>query len=452
MVRDVIVAALTVAWLGSGAEAAPPFKVQSVAPSDLGAGADTLVVVTGQSLCSAPSLGWSGSGVDTLGVTFVAPTRWNVSLHIDADAPTGPRDLFARCGGTTASLGAAITISSTPPPPPPPPPVQGFTADEKASLLHLNQAMTHLLGALSDYTASVTSTYTDGANHVQVGQGTVDTAFAIHHLNSALSGLLGAITEVHGTPEFEALAASSRSNQVANAHQHLDHAIDFAQRAITHWQAARLLNPDPVYRDAVQRIITPLTWAIGEMQAHDRSLAYLNFYPTAATPNGFHTLVGPHGDYDGAMWKLWRSVVYFTRAIEDVGSAVRLGSPTGAYGNMGRPYLQLAQANRNSVAAQMMFAGIPPATKDRFFTVLDGLRALTVDAFPGTPLMLHFLSVEWQTTFFPLFGQNSSWDALISDAVMISHDAWKHSDGAAWQSMLFPDCSILNNPVGCGGT
>lgn len=30
-------------------------------------------------------------------------------------------------------------------------------------------------------------------------------------------------------------------------------------------------------------------------------------------------------------------------------------------------------------------------------------------------------------------------------------DAWQHTDQGAWMLMVFPDCSVLTNPTGCGG-
>jgi hypothetical protein len=99
----------------------------------------------------------------------------------------------------------------------------------------------------------------------------------------------------------------------------------------------------------------------------------------------------------------------------------------------------------------MVYSAVLPSDKDRFFFVLDGLKALTDDVDPGTPRALHLLAFEWQSTFLPKLGRNAAWDVLIVDALVITQDAWKHSDGAAWQTMTFPDCSILRDPSGCGG-
>jgi hypothetical protein len=395
---------------------------------------------------------WSGSGITITSGVITSATQVRLDVSVASLASGGPRDLTLICGTTSATLAAAITVIADDAPPPPPQPGGGFTLEEKASLSRLYQAMQYVLaGALSQYTALVTSSYTDQSNNFLVGQGAGDIATTMEHLNSGLSGLLGVVTETHGTPPFDALAAKSRPEQVLNAYAHLDHALVFIDRAIGSWTAARTRKADATYQDSVGQIITVLEAARRELQAFDRTLAYLDFYPLPPTPGGFRTIVGPHGDYDAAMWKLWRSVAYYTRATASVASAVRRGFPTGQYTNAGRPYINLAQVSRNSIRAQMIYAFVLPMEMDRFFAVLDGLKLLTTDEHPGTPMALHFLAFEWHATFTPKFGRDGAWDEMVMDAVVITHDAWKHSDGAAWQTMVFPDCSILNNPAGCGG-
>jgi hypothetical protein len=342
-------------------------------------------------------------------------------------------------------LGASLLVAA--------PASAAFTDDERRSLLELRSTWGSLQSVMSDYTASVTTRYVTDANRQAISGATTATLNSIGDLNDALAVLFGVTPHISGTPGHALMTQMSRAQQVAWAYGKLDRVLGLIGWSRMQWTALALTNnvANAEFQDWVRRIVMGLDTAAITLRRFNRGLAYADPYPGLPTPNGSRTVIGPHGDYDDTQWHLWRSVVYFTRAMSSLAYALGIGSPTGDYAQMGRPYMKLAQVNRNAIEAMFIFGGALASDKSRFFHVLDGIKLLTTQEHPGTPMVLHFLNFEWQATFWPKFGRNPEWDRAVVDAMVISSDGWKQSDHAVWMLMVFPDCSTLRDPQGCGG-
>lgn len=334
-----------------------------------------------------------------------------------------------------------------------------FTEAEQASLLQLHQAWTTLHGyGLGGYIASIKSKYASRSTYSQIGEAARVSASVAHELNDAIGVVLGVNPNVPGTAYFEAFAAKSRPDRLAEGYVKLDRAINAAESARALWDqvvtaAGGALAPAELV-DWVRRTKVALEMTRDHIRAFDRSLGYLDPHPQPPFPNGRHGIVGPHGDYVEAQWNLWRSAHYFVRAMSSLAQAMKLGSPTGEYTNMGRPYMSLSLASRNSINTMYVYAAVPFSeglrTKSRFFQVLEAAGFVTSGQHPGTPMTQHFVGFEWRDTFAPKMGRDRSWDAFVWDAIVIALDAWKHSDhGGAWMLLIFPDCTVLKNPQGC---
>jgi hypothetical protein len=328
-----------------------------------------------------------------------------------------------------------------------------FADEEKTSLLILQSAWMSLQSVMSDYTAFTTSKYVADTNREAIGAATGATVQSIGELNDAIAVLFGVIPHIAGDVGHTQMTQMTRADRVAWAYGRLDRALGYVGFSRSQWsEVAGTYNVgNAEFQDWIRRIVMGLNAAESHLRRFNRDLAYADYHPGPPTTNGSRTVVGPHGDYDEVQWHLWRSVVYFTRAMGSLAQALRIGSPTGDYAQMGRPYMALAQVNRNAINAMYIFSAAIPTGKDRFFHVLDGIKLLTTQEHQGTPMALHFINFEWQATFWPKFGRNPAWDRAVTDAVVITSDAWKQSDHAVWMLMVFPDCSILLNPEGCGG-
>lgn len=232
--------------------------------------------------------------------------------------------------------------------------------------------------------------------------------------------LLNVITEQHSTPPFATLAAMPREDRVALAWWRLDRVAAFLTGAQKSAAAARSATADPMKQDAMRRVSDIwLAGALTRLTALDRSLAYADPNPAA-----FPQIVGPHGDFEGAEWALYRAVNYAHNAmdIEPV-AATRLLAATDVV-----------------VDAMLLLAGVTwtphQATEGNFFRTLEVLEMLTSDD-------VNFAVPErWQQAM-----------AVVTTtaAKNVTADAWKHTDLAAWRLMIFLKCELLRNPAGCGG-
>jgi hypothetical protein len=331
-------------------------------------------------------------------------------------------------------------------------PVRGwaaFTDAEQASLLALHRAWNQLQSVMSDYTAVTTSKYVTAANHQAVGAATGGAVRAIGELNDAIGILLG-VSPVASQAEREAFDPLTRARRLDLAFWRLDRTLMQVEAARKAWADLGKTAEEAEFQDWARRVGVGLATAALHVRKVDRGLPYADPYPNPPSANGSRLVVGPHGDYDAVQWSLWRSVVYFTRAMGSLARAVTLGSPGHDYARMGRPYMSLAQMNRNSVAAMFIFSGVTPTDKSRFWHVLEGVKLLTTQEYPGTPMQGHFIHFEWKTLW-AKFGRSPAWDAAVIDAMVITADAWKHSDHAAWMLMVFPDCAVVRDQQGCGG-
>jgi hypothetical protein len=342
-------------------------------------------------------------------------------------------------------LGALLLVAEPAP--------AAFTGEEQESLLNLRSAWMELQSVMSGYISFTTSKYVTAANHQAIGAATGMTVQAIVELNDAIAVLFGVIPDLPGGPLRVTWTGMTRAERVAWAVERLDRALVRIGVSQVQWAqvAEAHLVDNAEFQDWIRRVVMSLGSADSAMRRFNRGLAYANYYPELPTPNGSRTVVGPHGDYDEAQWHLWRSAAYFTLAMGSLATALTTGSPTDDYAQMGRPYTQLAQANGNAIEAMYIFGAALPSSKSRFFHVLDGIKPLTIRDYPGTPMLLHSLNIEWRSAFWPKFGRNAEWDRSVTDAVLVAADGWKLSDHAVWMLMVFPDCSILRNPEGCGG-
>jgi hypothetical protein len=318
-----------------------------------------------------------------------------------------------------------------------------FTAEEKESLNRLHQAQLQLIGALTQGIANITSTAGE-VTHEAIGTAADYTIQAMDALNDGVARYLG----VTATPAG-AHNPDSRQACISAGAERLAFTVNRIETAVYLWDQAAALSQNPAYQSSISSIKYNLGSAKDLVNQFVFEHAYADVYPEPPTKgNGSHTIVGPHGHFDDAMWKIWRGCHYFIRCATDMAACTKLVSPDGLY--YGRPYMNLGGTVSNCFYAMFCFSGVMPTTYPRFFFVLGALKPMTDDANPGTPQLVHFLGFELEPMVKQLGKSGfSAWDAALRDCLIIMLDAWKHSDGGAWQSMRFPDCAILNNPDGC---
>jgi hypothetical protein len=319
----------------------------------------------------------------------------------------------------------------------------GFTSTEVAHLMLLHASYMKLTTALSDHLAPILNTRVDETNAKAVGAAVLEIAKALDDFNVGISGLLGVVV---GAAPARPVPAD-RTNLVRSSIDLFVTRVGGARWNPVQYlrQAALFKTRDTEYQHHLQQAVTLIRDAQSLISQFNKTLAFRNVYPYPATPNGSHTLVGPHGDYDMVQWHLYRSNVYFVRALSDLAGVI--GTPGIDYSSMGKPFEALAAIQRNQTHAQFVMAGVFETNPDPFFAVFDATKPLTVD----TPQRLNAFSFTWQAKLLPLLGRGLGIDAALIDAMGITMDAWAKSDSAVWHVLVFPDCDTLGNPAGCGG-
>ena len=288
-----------------------------------------------------------------------------------------------------------------------------LTAQEKANLVHLRNASRSISPSLQDYILPYRL-------DTDVKPAALAVVRASREVTLELALLLDVITEQHQTPLYDELAAKTREERVQIAWWRGDRAVAMLRDAQNTLLAAESAAQEPRKKDFLFRARTIwIEGAIHHLGKVNRTLTYAQ--PDPAT---FPQVIGPHGDYENYMWKVWRSQHYAHDAMEsELGTTLRMQS-----------------AKNILVDAMLLVAGVTwnqdQATKSMFFRVIDALELLTDgDVNNGLP---------------PRFQQAIAIANTKAARAQIA-DAWKHSDDAVWRLMIFLDCSKLHNPQGCGG-
>lgn len=288
-----------------------------------------------------------------------------------------------------------------------------LTAQEKANLVHLRNASRTISPALQDYILP----YRLDAD---VKPAALALVRASREVTLEIALLLDVITEQRHTQLFDVLAAKTREERVQLAWWRGERAVAMLRDAQTLLLPAEEAATDPKKKDYMFRART--IWvegAINHLEKVNTTLAYASPDPAA-----FPQIIGPHGDYENFMWKIWRSQHYAHDAMEtELGTTLRMQS-----------------AKNILMDAMLLIAGVTwnqeQVTKRMFFRVVDVIEMLTDgDVNNGLP---------------PRFQQAINGANTKAARAQIA-DAWKHADDAVWRLMIFLDCSKLKNPEGCGG-
>lgn len=324
-----------------------------------------------------------------------------------------------------------------------------LTADEARSLLHLRAATLSVSTGLRDYVALLMNTATTEQTRPLLGAAMREALTASREANMAVGLLLNVITEQVATPQHASLAALPRVERVALAWWRCDRAIMYVQSARRTLAGAKRFNQsDAAYQDALRRTIDIWLYnALTELELVDRTLAYTN-----PNPRAFPQIVGPHGDFEGAQWMLWRSQHYAHDAMDDM-IAAYLGTRLSAYAGSADIFRRLLLATDIDVDAMVLLAGVTwtdeQAQQGAFFRTLDVLQALTDEE--ELPKRWMEAVATLRDFWLPAMSAGGGVAQSVRRALVRAVDAWKHADGAAWRLMIFLDCSKLKNPQGCGG-
>jgi hypothetical protein len=314
-----------------------------------------------------------------------------------------------------------------------------FTQEEAAEVLQARGATLSVSSGM-EWVSNLMNTYTDTRTRPIFGAAMRQAAMASSDANAAIALLLNAIPLEPGTAAFNSFAALPRTERVARAWSRLDRAIASSLNARQTLNAAKGLRAsDRQYQDWLKRAGDAFLTASQQFNGVNRRLAYAN-----PNPETFPRVVGPHGDFARAEQMLWLSQSYAQNAMLELADAyVDTTLATGS----GTVFRRLSDAADTVVNAMVLLGGVTwtpsQAQANPFFRTLEVLQALTDHA---------RLPAIWRQAIFDLhvWKNSSALDVAVTQTDRIT-DAWMHSDGAAWRLMIFPDCSQLNNPQGCGG-
>jgi len=204
---------------------------------------------------------------------------------------------------------------------------------------------------------------------------------------------------------------------------------------------------DPVLQDGASRVGRIwLSQALYSMQQVDRGLAY-----AAPNPTSFPQVVGPHGDYAGSQWRLWRSQWYLHDGLDEW-LAAYTSEALPSYAGLGEPAKRLLQVNDILLDCMTLLGGVTwtsdQVAEGAFFRALDALDWLTNrDYAPKHWMEAMYGVTKWLEAGSSHPGIRSHIKGMMVRVV----DGWKNADDAAWRLMIFLDCSKLRNPTGCGG-
>ena len=324
-----------------------------------------------------------------------------------------------------------------------------FTAPEQASIAHL-QAAIHW-ATESYYPREIVNRMTNSTTRPKIASAVELHQKALRATTEALGALLGADIQ---SAAFRRLSIVERAQYVELARQKLDRAIAFYGYAQGGVQALRLYTKDSTLLDALTRWEKHiLGFAKAELQQVNKTLSYTDPYPASvqARSGGVFTVIGPHGDYDAAQWQLWRGQHYQLDAMEYLTTAYK--AQATSFGTEGRALLQsMLGAIRLTTDNMLSLAGVSNSGQDPFFRTLAVLRALTTQDQGGLPkIYAFFLEFEYEPWAADMKSESSTYGYWTRAARSRMADAWQHTDQGAWMLMIFPDCSVLTNPQGCGG-
>jgi len=323
-----------------------------------------------------------------------------------------------------------------------------FTAPEQESLLALKSSSQLVSTGLRDYAVGPVLDRLPVTSRSTLADGLRWAFNAQRELNDAHAALLNVITAQTHTPQHTMWEVQPRSYFVTYAWWRMDRAawmLDNARKTFAAIQASAAA--DPVLYDAARRVSE--TWfgqALSAMQRVDRSLAY-----AAPNPVSFPQVVGPHGDYAGTQWRIWRSQWYLHDALDEW-LAAYTAEALPSYVGLGEPAKRLLLVNDILLDGMTLLGGAPwtddQASEGAFFRTLDVLDWLTNRDYAPKHWMESVSGVAgWLEASNGRTGVRTHVRAML---IRIT-DAWKHSDDSAWRLMIFLDCAKLRNPVGCGG-
>lgn len=249
-------------------------------------------------------------------------------------------------------------------------------------------------------------------------------------LGDCLALLLGVITEASGTPQFTARAAKPRAELVA-------YALGKCARAATEFQSARAIFAPLA---GTERVLLGIDTALYNLAHVDRALAY-------ASPLKLTQIIGPHGDYVQAQWHLWRSYWYAgdgQSTWRDISTALGVVVPE---------YPKRIVDGQNTVLDRLLVLSRIYFTDEQrgkgdFFNAVDTHGTLTAQVgLPGVWKMANIASHK--------LAAMAGAKGLYVEAERLGQnmaDLWLHSDEGAWRHIIFLDCTLLHNPVGCPGS
>jgi len=322
-----------------------------------------------------------------------------------------------------------------------------FTAPEQQSLLAVRRASRLISEGLRDYAVGPALDHAPESARAALAEGLRWGFLAQRELNDAHAALLNVITELTGSPSITQWQSQPRSYYVTYAWWRMDRVAWMLEHTRNIFAAIEASATDPVLQDAagrVSRIWIPQ--ALVSMQQVDRGLAY-----AAPNPTSFPQVVGPHGDYAGSQYRLWRAQFYLHDVL-DTWLAAYTAEALPSYVGLGEPAKRLLQVNDILIDGMTLLAGVTwtsdQVAEGAFFRTLDVLDWLTNrDHAPK-----HWMEAMSGVTLWVEAGSSNPGIRSQVRAIMVRLvDAWKNADDAAWRLMIFLDCSKLRNPTGCGG-
>lgn len=277
-----------------------------------------------------------------------------------------------------------------------------------------------------------------------VSAAVVDHLIAVRAVIEGNSLLLGADV---GVAAFASPVPGDRLVAVATAWVRYDRALTYIGRAQTGAALARAACTIATCTTSASKWLAGLTNGASLLGQVRRDLSYLFPRPTDGV-----FIVGPHGNYDEATWWIGRGQMYGVSAMDALVAAYRLTSfPDGDYLNL-VPIVHLFRIFAIGTTGQFSLAGVLNTEQDPFFRALAVLRALTTADEGGLPKLWGGVVMFRLYGFTRHLGTVSVvYDALVQTAIQRIGDGWMRTDMGAWMLMVFPDCSILQNPAGCGG-
>jgi len=256
--------------------------------------------------------------------------------------------------------------------------------------------------------------------------------------------------------EGAAIAAWPRAQWVAEAFADFDRTIVAFETARSSLMLAQGLAADAcsvpaaAVTDSVNRARMWTGWASDGLRQLSRALAYAE--PRSAA---FPQVVGPHGDWQGTMNLGAFSLRFLTDALGHAAELYdTLELPYPDYNAFYRVALRYVSAQRLIRSTWLNLAMVPlnaaECRKNRFRLVSDSLGRL-VSHDSGSHIGVQGAPYEFAVglgEFQPFFLEQVVSRPLARVRWRMFEqrwaDAWRHSDGMAWQVLVFPSDEVLN--------